>query len=304
MATRLSESRVDHDGDPLPEGVYALVDPHGDVVSYKARWREHDENGVSRQRSKSFSPRAPARSTRRARRRSAQRDGAVEIVRAGDTVLRTDKAARLTFGELFKEWIAHHAAPNTGERYARDSVRTWDRHIEPRLGRVKLGALAERSRRHRALPRGPPAGRARDLGSPGVARATALGAALGTTPLPARRSSSTSPGCSRCRATSAGGSSAPPTRSRSSASSRRCSTGAHRDPARPAPRRGAGGRDGLHGRRAPVGVAAVGHLGGRAASARSSCRRSRTRWARSRRSRLGSRPGPASRCCCRTPTTA
>ncbi|HEX6619567.1 MAG TPA: hypothetical protein VF024_07905, partial [Solirubrobacteraceae bacterium] len=55
MATRLSESRVGHDGDPLPEGVYALVNPQGAVVSYKARWREQDENGVSHQRSKSFS---------------------------------------------------------------------------------------------------------------------------------------------------------------------------------------------------------------------------------------------------------
>ena len=48
-----------------------------------------------------------------------------------------------SLGDLFKEWITHHAAPNTGERYARDAVRTWDKHVEPRLGRVKLGALAD-----------------------------------------------------------------------------------------------------------------------------------------------------------------
>src|SRR5215212_9347783 len=57
MAIGLSESRVDHRGDPLPEGVYALVDARGGVVSYKDRWRELDANGVQRQRSKSFSPR-------------------------------------------------------------------------------------------------------------------------------------------------------------------------------------------------------------------------------------------------------
>lgn len=142
MATRLSESRVGHDGAPLPEGVYALVNPQGAVVSYKARWREHDENGVSHQRSKSFSPRAHGSLDAARAAAVKQRDGAVEIVKAGDTVLRPDNAARLTVGELFKEWIANHAAPNTGERYARDSVRTWDRHVEPRLGRVKLGALA------------------------------------------------------------------------------------------------------------------------------------------------------------------
>ena len=54
MATRLSEVRVDHDGTWLPEGVYALVDPPGEIVSYKVRWREQGENGVERQRSKSF----------------------------------------------------------------------------------------------------------------------------------------------------------------------------------------------------------------------------------------------------------
>jgi hypothetical protein len=30
MATRLSERRIGHDGDPLLEGVYALVNPQGD----------------------------------------------------------------------------------------------------------------------------------------------------------------------------------------------------------------------------------------------------------------------------------
>src|SRR3954453_4034678 len=143
MATRLSESRVDHRGDPLPEGVYALLDAGGGVVSYKDRWRELDANGVQRQRSKSYSPRQLG-SLDRARTAAVQhRQGALELVRAGVSVLRTETSARLTLGELFKEWIAKHAARNTGERYARDSVRTWDHHIEPRLGRVRLGAIAD-----------------------------------------------------------------------------------------------------------------------------------------------------------------
>jgi hypothetical protein len=125
MATRLSESRVDHHGEPLPEGVYALLNADCEVVSYKDRWRERDENRVQRQRSKSFSPRE-LRSLDWARAAAINhREGALEIVTAGDAVLRTDRAARLTLGELFKEWIANHAAHNTGERYARDSVRTW-----------------------------------------------------------------------------------------------------------------------------------------------------------------------------------
>jgi integrase len=143
MASSLSESRVDHRGEPLPDGVYALVESNGDVVSYKARWRECDDNGVRRQRSKSFS-RRDAGSLDRARGAAiAHREGALEVVRSGDTVLRADRAAGIVLGDLFKEWITRHAAPNTGERYARDAVRTWDKHIEPRLGRVKLGALAD-----------------------------------------------------------------------------------------------------------------------------------------------------------------
>src|SRR3954449_2122191 len=125
MATRLSESRVDHRGDPLPEGVYALLDARGGVVSYKDRWRELDANGVQRQRSKSFSPRELGSLDRARAAAVEQRQGALDIVRAGDAVLRPEKSARLTLAELFKEWIAKHAARNTGERYARDSVRTW-----------------------------------------------------------------------------------------------------------------------------------------------------------------------------------
>src|SRR3954447_4514816 len=185
MATKLTEHRFDHRGEPLPEGVYALVDPSGDVVSYKARWREADANGVPRQRSKSFS-RAAHGSLAKARAAAiAQRQGALEIVRAGDTVLRADAAARLTLGELFKAWITHHAAPNTGERYARDSIATWDRHVEPRLGRVRLSSIAEDPgiiiRFHEDLQL---AGLCR-LGAPQVARAAAGGPALGPATLPA-----------------------------------------------------------------------------------------------------------------------
>jgi integrase len=143
MATKLTESRVGHDGDRLPEGVFALVNPEGEVVSYKDRWREQDENGVLRQRSKSFSRREHGSLDKARAAAIDHRRGALEIVKAGDAVLRSEKAARLTLGQLFKEWIANHAAPNTGERYARDSIRTWDKHIEPRLGRVRLGALAD-----------------------------------------------------------------------------------------------------------------------------------------------------------------
>jgi hypothetical protein len=142
LATKLTERRTDHDGNPLAKGVYALVNPEGAVVGYKARWREQDENGVGRQRSMSCSVREFGSLDKAREAAIKNRERAVEVVKAGDTVLRSDRAATLTLGELFKEWIANHAAHNTGERYARDSVQTWDRHIEPRVGRVRLGAIA------------------------------------------------------------------------------------------------------------------------------------------------------------------
>jgi hypothetical protein len=126
MATRLSESRVDHDGEPLPEGVYALVNPHGEIVSYKVRWREQDENGVERQRSKSFS-RRELRSLDKARLAAINhRDGVLEIVRAGDAVARSEPAARLTLGELFKEWIptTPPTTPASGTRRTRSEPGT------------------------------------------------------------------------------------------------------------------------------------------------------------------------------------
>ena len=107
MATKLTERGVDHRGEPLPDGVCALVNPDGEVVSYKARWREPDQSGVPRQRSKSFSRRAHGSLDNALAAAVSHHAGAREIVRAGNAVLRADPAARLALGELFKQWIAH-----------------------------------------------------------------------------------------------------------------------------------------------------------------------------------------------------
>lgn len=71
MSTRLSDSRIDHNGEP-----------------------------VERQRSKSFSPRK-FRSLDKARAAAVNhREEAREIVKAGNAVLRAERAASLTVGEL------------------------------------------------------------------------------------------------------------------------------------------------------------------------------------------------------------
>src|SRR3954453_20335747 len=100
MATRLSESRVDHDGESLPEGVYALVNPRGEVVSYKVRWGEQDENGVEGRHPKSFSRREFGSLEMARAARIRHREGVPGIVRAGDAIPRFEPAAGLTLGEL------------------------------------------------------------------------------------------------------------------------------------------------------------------------------------------------------------
>src|SRR4051794_41717023 len=98
MASKLTESRLDHRGGALPEGVYALVNAAGDVVSYKARWREADATGVVRQRSRSFAPGRHGSLPAARAAAVAHRRGALEVVGAGDTVLRAAPAPRLTLG--------------------------------------------------------------------------------------------------------------------------------------------------------------------------------------------------------------
>ena len=104
-----------------------------------------DENGVSHQRSKSFSPREYGSLDTSRAAAVKQRNGAVEIVKGGAAVLRSDQAARLTVGELFKEWIANHAAPNTGERYAKT-------RSEPGIGTSSRGSGESSSVRSRVIP--------------------------------------------------------------------------------------------------------------------------------------------------------
>lgn len=143
MPTNYDEIRIDHEGKQLPEGVYALARPDGSVASYRARWREEDGEGILRQRSQAFNQRKCGTLAAAREQAVVHRAGAVEIAARGETVLRPDRAAKLTVGQLFKEWVIDHAAVNCSERHATESIRTWDRLIEPRLGRVRLSRLAD-----------------------------------------------------------------------------------------------------------------------------------------------------------------
>jgi hypothetical protein len=57
VAAKLTEIRIDHNGDSLPPGVYALAREDGAIVGYKARWREEGADGVRGNAAKRFSVR-------------------------------------------------------------------------------------------------------------------------------------------------------------------------------------------------------------------------------------------------------
>ena len=144
MTGRLRELRTDHEGHPLPAGVYAVVGEDGSTVGYKARWREEDEDGVRRNAAKRFSARKLGSLDRARAGACAHREAAVEIARRGEVVLRAEAAERMTVDDLFKEWLVDHAATNLSERYATDAVRWWGREIATRrIARVRLARLAE-----------------------------------------------------------------------------------------------------------------------------------------------------------------
>ena len=165
MAAKLTEIRIDHDGDPLPPGVYALAREDGAIVGYKVRWREEGDDGVRRNAAKRFSVRKLGSLERARAEATAYRQAAIEIAGRGELVLRPDSAARMTVGDLFKEWITEHAALNLSERYATDAVRWWDREIATRVWRTRsqlelavveyIGWFND-SRLHQALDDRPP----------------------------------------------------------------------------------------------------------------------------------------------------
>jgi hypothetical protein len=110
VAAKLTETRIDHDGHPLPPGVYALARADGAIVGYKVRWREDGGDGVRRNAAKRISVRKLGSLERARAEATAYRQAAIEIARRGELVLRPDSAARMTV-----------ATPTTSARDTRPS---------------------------------------------------------------------------------------------------------------------------------------------------------------------------------------
>jgi integrase len=142
MAVKLIEIRTDHRGERLPEAVYACATETGEIVSYKVRWREEDENGVRRQRSKSFSAKKIGSLDRALEVALGYAENVAEIVKARGAVAKVDAAAALTVDDVFKKWLVEHVA-GLSPRYGEDSVRVWDRDIATRpIAAVRLDRLS------------------------------------------------------------------------------------------------------------------------------------------------------------------
>ncbi len=144
MATPIRETKIDHHGNDLPDDVFACVrTDNGNIISYKARWWEEDEDGILRHPSKSFSGRKCGSLDRALEAAITFLEGAQEAVRVDGSVARPDTAAAMTIGEVFQEWLVGRGA-ELQEDTAEGVVRLWDREIATRsIVRVRVDRLCQ-----------------------------------------------------------------------------------------------------------------------------------------------------------------
>jgi hypothetical protein len=144
MAIPIREIKVDHNGADLPKDVFACArKDSGEVVSYKVRWREEDEDGIERHPSKSFSVRKHGSPDRALEAATSFLAGARQAVRLDGSLARPDTAGAMTIEELFQEWVVNRGV-EIQEATAEGVVRLWDREIATRsIARVRLDRLSQ-----------------------------------------------------------------------------------------------------------------------------------------------------------------
>ncbi len=144
MALPIRETNIDHNGNELPADVFACVrKDNGEIVSFKVRWREEDEDGIRRQPSKSFSARKHGSLDRALEAAITFLAGAKEAVRVDGSIARPDTAAAMTIEEVFREWVVNRGT-EIQEETADRVVRLWDREIASRpIARVRVDRLSQ-----------------------------------------------------------------------------------------------------------------------------------------------------------------
>ncbi|HEY5977774.1 MAG TPA: hypothetical protein VIT85_07940 [Solirubrobacterales bacterium] len=144
---RSSKFRPDHEGDPLPPGIYRRDSPSGVQTGYKARWRERTSDGQWRHHSRSFSARRygsledalrEATTVRQRAVEHADRIGADEEPVPGPE---GDPAGRMTLNELFAEW-RHWRGPAVSEMHRKRMARFWREISGRNLGGVRLERIS------------------------------------------------------------------------------------------------------------------------------------------------------------------
>ena len=143
MGRKLSETRTDHNGQPLPPGIYALTRGDGSIASYKTRWRAEDANGIIRNASKSFSIRKLGSADKALTAAIAHRTRSLQNPAHHPLTARADPSTKTTVATLFQEWCVKRGA-TLSARYSEDAVKRWDREIAPRpISQVQLGRLSQ-----------------------------------------------------------------------------------------------------------------------------------------------------------------
>ena len=140
---RPPKKRHDQRGQSLPPGIYPLTDEAGDLTGYKARWREDDDDGVSRHSARTFSIEQTGSADDALAAAALYREQALKIVSIEGSVLRGDPAERLTVNDVFAEWCVNRG-PDLSERYCEKVAACWDREIASRrISKVRLGRLSQ-----------------------------------------------------------------------------------------------------------------------------------------------------------------
>jgi hypothetical protein len=143
VAEKLSETRTDHKGQPLPTGIYALTREDGTIASYKTRWRAEDANGVIRNAAKSFSIRKFGSAQKALQAATSHRAQTTSSPAPTLLKARPDPSTKTTIASLFQEWCIKRGAV-LSPRYSEDAVKRWDREIAPRpISQVRLGRLSQ-----------------------------------------------------------------------------------------------------------------------------------------------------------------
>jgi hypothetical protein len=141
MTLALRDTREDHRGRALPRCIYAQVRRDtGDIVAFRVRWQQFDDQGRRLRPSRSFSIRRLGSADRALDAATFFHQGAVEASRVYRG--RSRRPRTLTANDVFAEWMKTHAVELSVD-YAEKMDRLWRTEIETRtIGGLRLKEIS------------------------------------------------------------------------------------------------------------------------------------------------------------------